>query len=371
MHCTAMSAPAQRAAQRWGAGALLIGLAAASLAGLVQAATLAPLSTAPVQAPSSANTLVLDGTLEARVDARVSAQVSGRITQVLVRAGDVVRAGQPLLRIDATLAGQQLTASRAQQAQSEALFQAAQADFTRAQSLAAKGYISPAALDQARAQFKSAQAGAESLRAQALASGTQAGFHEVRAPYAGRVTQVMASEGDLASPGVPLLQLFSPQGLRVAVSVPESDVARLQREAPARFSLPHAGAKSWGVAHFTLLPGLDPVTHAATVRLDLPPEAVEAVQAVGPGQLVRVSLPLLAAGTGPAGQRGAALSVPTSAVVQRGEVSAVYVVDARGVPRLRQVRLGRVSADRTEVAAGLQAGERVATEPQLAASQLP
>ncbi len=371
MHRSPMSAPAQRPVQRWGAVPLLTGLAALSLASLAQAAPLAPLSTAPVQVSSSAHTLVLDGTLEARVDARVSAQVSGRITQVLVRAGDVVNAGQPLLRIDATLAGQQLAASRAQQAQAEALLQAAQADFTRAQSLAGQGYISPAALDQARAQFKSAQAGAESLRAQALASGTQAGFHEVRAPYAGRVTQVMASEGDLASPGVPLLQLFSPQGLRVAVSVPESDVAHLQREAPARFSLPHAGARSWLVSRFTLLPGLDPVTHAATVRMDLPADAVDAVQAVGPGQLVRVSLPLLAAGNEAAAPRGGTLSVPTSAVVQRGEVRAVYVVDGRGVPRLRQVRLGQASAERTEVVAGLQAGERVATEPLMAARQLP
>jgi multidrug efflux system membrane fusion protein len=292
MHCPLISASDQRAQRLVRALGLLIWLAVPPVAALAQVAGVVTLATAPVQAQSGADTLVLDGTLEARVDARLSAQVSGRITQVMVRAGDVVRAGQPLLRIDATLAGQQLAASRAQQAQAEAMLQAAQADVTRAQSLAAKGYISPAALDQARAQFKSAQAGAEALRAQALASGTQAGFHEVRAPYAGRVTQVMTSEGDLASPGVPLLQLFSPQGLRVAVSVPESDVAHLQREAPARFSLPHVGDQAWTVAHFTLLPGLDPVTHAAIVRLELPPAAVDAVQAVGPGQLVRVSLPL-------------------------------------------------------------------------------
>lgn len=345
-------------------GLALVGLIASSLARADVA-----LHAEVVRARATAAGLTLDGTVEARQDARVSAQVPGRITDVLVKAGDTVAAGQTLVRIDASVAAQQLKASQAQLAQADAQLRAAQNDFDRASQLLAKGYISAAAMDQARAQFQSAQAGAQALKAQATATGTQAGFHVVKAPYAGRVTQVMVSVGDLAAPGVPLLQVFAPQGLRVAVSVPESMAAHVNLKAPAQVSLPNvAGNLSWTADQLTLLPGLDAVTHAATVRVELPAAAARVAGALGPGQVARVTLALLADSVQP---DSATLTVPTKAVVQRGEVPAVYVVDANGVPRLRQVRLGRVQGDRTDVVAGLQAGERVATDPLAAARRVP
>ncbi len=352
------------------AGLALAGVIGAALAqASAQAAGLAPLQTDVVQAQGVANALTLAGTVEARLDARVAAQVPGRITAVLVKAGDTVAAGQALLRIDAAVAEPQWRASQAQQAQAEAQQRLAQAEWTRAQALQAQGFISPAALDQARARWQAAQAGAEALRAQAQASGAQVGWHVVKAPYAGRVSQVMVSEGDLAAPGVALLQLFAPQGLRVAVSVPEAMAAYLDLSVPAQVSLPAvAGNLRWTATQLTLLPGLDALTHAATVRVELPAAAARAAEALGPGQVAQVQLAVR--GDAPS-EVGAALSVPKQAVVRRGEVQAVYVVDAQGVPRLRQVRLGRAQGSRIQVVAGLQAGERVASDPLAAARRVP
>jgi len=350
----------------------LIALATSLASGLGMAGTpvTAPaLHTERVQAGGADTRLTLDGAVEAPQDARVAAQVDGRITSVLVKAGDAVQAGQPLLRIDPTLAGQQLAASQAQLAQAEALLRAAQAEHARNPILLSQGFISPAAFDQSTARWQAARAGAEALRAQAHATGTQAGFHVVKAPFAGRISQLLVSEGDLASPGSPLLQLFALPGMRVAVSVPESDVARLNLSLPARVSLPHADDQTWSAPALTLLPGLDPLTHTATVRVVLPAEAVAAAARLGPGQLARVSLPLKVVAEG--SLRAATLSVPASAWVRRGEVPAVYVVDAQGLPRLRQVRLGRAAAGRVDVVGGLKAGERVATDPLLAAQRLP
>jgi hypothetical protein len=59
--------------------------------------------------------------------------------------------------------------------------------------------------------------------------------------------------------------------------------------------------------------------------------------------------------------------VPASAIVRRAELTGVYVVDADGVPALRQVRLGRKAGDTVEILAGVSAGERVALDPQAAA----
>jgi multidrug efflux pump subunit AcrA (membrane-fusion protein) len=63
----------------------------------------------------------------------------------------------------------------------------------------------------------------------------------------------------------------------------------------------------------------------------------------------------------------AALLVPQSAVVQRSELTALYVVAEDGTPRLRQVRLGSPQADgRVAILAGLDAGETVVTDPEAA-----
>ena len=61
------------------------------------------------------------------------------------------------------------------------------------------------------------------------------------------------------------------------------------------------------------------------------------------------------------------LWVPSSALVRRAELRAVYVLDAKGQPQLRQLRLGPQQGDQVEVLAGLSAGERVVLEPQRAA----
>jgi hypothetical protein len=60
------------------------------------------------------------------------------------------------------------------------------------------------------------------------------------------------------------------------------------------------------------------------------------------------------------------LLVPRSAIVERSEMRAVYVVAADGRASLRQVRLGHTSGDRVEILAGLAAGERVAVDPTAA-----
>jgi multidrug efflux pump subunit AcrA (membrane-fusion protein) len=64
------------------------------------------------------------------------------------------------------------------------------------------------------------------------------------------------------------------------------------------------------------------------------------------------------------------LFVPAAAVLRRTELSGVYVLDDKGVPTLRQVRLGRIDGDRFEVLAGVSTGERLALDPRAAARAL-
>lgn len=321
-----------------------------------------PLASYTAQAGTGAASVAFDASVEAIRQTVIAAQVPGEVVELAVKAGDRVKAGQTLVRIDARAAQQSAAASAAQVQAARAQLELATREFERQKQLAARSFISQAALERAEAEFKAAQAQSNAQIAQAQAAQTQTGFHLVRAPYAGVVAEVPVALGDMAMPGRPLLTLYDPAALRVTAAVPQSVAARLKPGQLARVEIPAlAGELSPKVTRTEVLPTADPSTHTVPVRADLAPDAT--TRSLAPGMYARLSLPVPATG----GAVAASPMVPASAVVRRGELTALYVLDPQGRPILRQVRLGRVDGDRVEVLSGLNAGERVATDPQAAA----
>ena len=125
------------------------------------------------------------GTVEAVRQGTLGAQVSGRVLEVLVRSGDAVKAGQPLIRIEAEDAVDAASAGAATASGAAARLATARADFERAQRLRAQDYISVAALQRSEAALHSAEAEAQATAAAASAARTRAGWRTVSAPYAG------------------------------------------------------------------------------------------------------------------------------------------------------------------------------------------
>jgi len=312
------------------------------------------LQSAPVRSGGAAAASV-DGVVQAVRQTALAAQVAGAVVALDVQAGDRVRAGQVLLRLDARAAEQTAAAGAAQVQAARAAQEEAARELERQRQLFAQHYISRAALDRAEAQSKATQAEAAALLASAGATRTQSGFYVLKAPYAGVVSDVAVVLGDMALPGRPLLTLYDPKALRVSAPVPQS-AAPLGDGGSLRIELPGmAGGDAIVPTAWQLLPTVDPATHSLELRLDLP-----AGTAATPGMFARVRLP------GPAATAGR-LFVPARAVVRRAELSGVYVIGADGQPRLRLVRLGRADGDSVEVLAGVSAGERVALDPQAAA----
>jgi RND family efflux transporter MFP subunit len=285
----------------------------------------------------------------------LSAQASGRIAQLSAKAGDRVKAGQVLAVIDdwATQAGV---------AQADAQLVNAKAQFERTRDLRAQGFVAQAALDTAQSQLKAAQAGMAAARAGQTQSSLAQGFTRLTAPYDGWVLQTHVEAGALAMPGMPVLTVYAPQPIRAVVYVPASQQALAQNAQRIEVRLP--GTERWvRPASSASLPAADPVSQTVEWRLDL--SAADGAHQV-PGRQVQV----LFVGSGEQ-QR---LVVPEAVLVRRGELTAVYVVIARGEGQpdgfsLRAVRTGagRTGAGRgdagLEVLAGLKAGERVALDP--------
>lgn len=328
----------------------------------VGAASAAELPSVAARAAGDGRNVAYDAVVEAVRQTVIAAQVSGAVVQLDVKAGDRVKAGQLLMRLDARAAEQGAIAGEAQAAAARAGLDAASREYERQQQLFKKNYISQAALERAEAQHKASQAQLKAQLAQAEAARTQTGFHLVRAPYAGVVSEVPVALGDMAMPGRPLLTLYDPTQLRVSAALPQTVAARVNLQSGVRIELPDlAEAQRWAKpARTQLLPTIDPATHTVELRAELAANA----PGLAPGLFARLWLPGAAAG-----EASGRIQVPASAVIRRAELSAVYVLDAQGKPALRQVRIGRSDGDQVEILSGLMANERVVTDPQAAARQ--
>jgi len=214
-------------------------------------------------------TLVAEGVVEAIRQTTLGAQVAGRIVVLDVKAGDVVRAGQVLARIDARTADQAVAASRSQIAEAEANLANARRKYERNRDLVAQKFVSQAALDQAEAEYKAAQAQLGAITANAGQAAAAQSFTTIAAPYAGVVGATLAELGDMAQPGRALITVFDPRELRVTATVPQSALARIRLDAPIGIEIPALG-KSVDAVKSTVIPLADARTHTSRIRLDLP-----------------------------------------------------------------------------------------------------
>jgi RND family efflux transporter MFP subunit len=216
--------------------------------------------------------------------------------------------------------------------------------------------VSRAQIDQARASRDSANAARDAARAQLAQAGQQADYTVVRAPYAGIVSAREVEPGESVAPGQDLLSVYAPGALRIQVQVPQSDVAGIRAANRARIVL--GDGRILDAAQVIVYPAADPSTHSVAVRVMLPDTA----DAPQPGVTAKVVFPI-------AGDTGL-VRLPAAAVVQRGELSAVYVLATGNRLVLRQVRLGRRIGDEFEIVAGIKAGEKIALDPVAAGQAL-
>lgn len=287
-------------------------------------------------------TFPAEALVEAVQQAIVGAQVAGRVLEVKADAGQAVRKGDVLMRIDAREAEEVARAADAQYAN-------AKLNYERSKSLKEQKFLSQAAVDKAKSDFDAASAN----RAAAGASQSHA---TILSPINGIVARRHAELGDMATPGKPLFTIYEPGGLRVTASVPQYRLKEMRGVRTARVEFPELG-KWVDATAVNLLPTADASTHVSQVRINLPP-----VPEATPGMFARVHFVL--------GQANK-LTVPVSAIVRRGEVAAIYVQTPDNRLSLRQLRLGdAVGQGEMEVLAGIAAGDQVVTDPVKAAIQL-
>lgn len=326
----------------------------------VQAITLAPVTE---------NALVdAVGSLQAARETSISGKVMGTVTEIRKHAGDLVRQGETLLTIDSRDVSGQIAQAEGAQAQAKAAAVLAETNFHRFEQLQARGSASQMELDQARYQYDSARGAVEQADGAVATAKSYQSYATIPAPFSGRVVDQLCEVGDLASPGRPLMKMEDPSRLRLFASLDAAKAKAAIAGSTIVVRVPSIGDRLFHGKISEVVPAADPATHSILLKVDLEPDP-------------SLQSGLFASALLPSGQRQV-LRVPRSAVVQRGGIVGVFVVDS-GHAAFRMVMLagedaaagpggntgdhsGDASSDRLtepEVLSGLSAGDRVIVEP--------
>ena len=332
--------------------------------------------TVAVAASSVPDTYEAVGTVHATVSSALSPKVVGNVTSVLVSEGDRVRKGQLLLTIDdrdvmaqhqKALAGvaeveNAIAAAEAAKQAATANATLAEKTYGRYQELRERRSVSPQEFDEVEARYRAAAAGreqAESTHASLLSRRNQAradvdstqayvSYTRIVSPVDGVVTAKSVELGQQVAPGMPLLTVESEGNWRVDAQVEENLAGSIRPGDAAVVVIDAAGLRLEGVVRH-VSPALDLMSRSYVVKIDLPPDA-----ALRSGLFARVAFRT--------GQREA-ITIPRSAMVDRGQLSGVWAVDGEGLARLRYVRTGRQLGDSIEVLSGLGSGDRIIVAP--------
>jgi len=292
----------------------------------------------------------LDGLIEAVQQSTVSAQTSGTVVELPFDVDDSVAAGDLIVRLEDSEQQSRLRQAEAGLEEARSGLQNARQQFTRIEAIHERGLVSRQEFDQARNNLSAAQARVERAEAAVGEAQKQLDYTRIIAPYGGILTERHVELGESVNPGQSLLSGLSLEQLRVVVDLPQkyADLARSERQATVTL----ADGRVLETGELTFYPYANPETHTFRLRLRLN----EPNGSLFPGMLVKVGVPVASRD---------ALWVPASALVQRSELRAVFVMDQKDQPRLRQVRVGAREEGRLEVLAGLSEGERVVANPQV------
>jgi membrane fusion protein, multidrug efflux system len=269
------------------------------------------------------------GTVRATRSATIAPLLGGTVTEIRVGLGSSVRAGEVLVRLSAGDVAARLEQTRVTSAQAER-------DRNRAILLREQGAISVAQFEATISQWSVARA--RQAEASSIAERTV-----LRAPFAGVITAKVASVGDTALPGQPLLVLEMPSALRFEAQVPE----RAGEDLAVGYRLP---VRLEGLERdlegriAEIRPASDDATRTRLFKIDLPE-----TPGLRPGRFGRALV---------RGDQTVAVTVPSKAVVRRGQLETIYVVES-GVVHLRLVRSVREREGQMEISSGLSGGETV------------
>lgn len=285
------------------------------------------------------------GEVRAQLESRLSFRVGGKLIKRQAELGQHVVAGQILAQLDPQDYRLAADAARAQVAAATTNRNLAAADYRRYQELKEQNFISGAELERRDSTLKSAQAQLQQAQSQLAVQGNQADYAVLTAAVSGVVTAIDAEPGQVVAAGAPVLRIAADGVRDVVFAVPEDKVAAIKVGAPVTLRVWAQSADLSGKVR-EVAASSDPVTRTYLVKV-----AVDAKEPPPLGATVTVTVP----DAGPA--RIAVIKLPTSALRQEGQTTAVWLLDkATMTLRSQPIQIATIDGNDAVVAAGLEPG---------------
>lgn len=298
-------------------------------------ATPKPVLVASAEKISAAGQEEFMGTVTSRNRAEIGSKIQAPVERINVVLGSRVKQGDVLAELDRR-------EYEARVAQAQALYDQAVRDLDRFQGLINQRAVTEQEYETVRSRKSVAEAALTEAK-------TYLSYTHVTAPFSGTVIQRQVDVGDLATPGKILFTMEESGEARFVVTLPEARLGHINVGDSVTITITSINATVRGRVD-ELSPSADPVSRTFTAKIGLP-----SVAGLRPGQFGRLQLSAGGDET---------IFIPRKALVKRGQLDLVYVVNDGNRAMLRLVRVGRQFPDRLEILAGLRENERVVTEGQ-------
>jgi RND family efflux transporter MFP subunit len=269
------------------------------------------------------------GTVQAARKAIIASRINGHIVEIPIVVGSRVETGDTLVRISAGEISAKLLQANAQLNQAER-------NLIRERKLLQQNAATPEAVKTQEDLFTIAQASYK--EAQSMLS-----YAHITAPFRGIITEKFINVGDLATSGKPLIHIEGEKDLQILTDIPEALVLKMQLGDKLQVSVPAAKLSPLGTIS-EIAPTNDPQSRTTSVKIDLPYHPH-----FRSGQFARVFLTESLQHT---------LTIPSSALSHLGQIARVFILE-EGKARLRLVRVGKEHNGRSEILAGLHAGDTI------------
>ena len=304
----------------------------------VSGVTIAQLNLSPVD-----DYYETSGTVKAKNVGVIASKIMGSVTSVVVQEGQRVVRGQTLLTIDDSDIAQKAKAAASAVESARQQKQLADVTFSRYAKLYEEKALSGQEFDQVETQKKIAESEFERAKAMFREAQTYQAYAHVRAPFAGVVTGKKIDAGSMAMPGMQLFTVEDTSAFLVEAAVDEKLSSRIQAGTPVDLVIAALNQAVKGkVAE--IVPAIDPMSRTFIVKVTVSGAGLKT------GIYAKVMIPI--------GKRDA-LTVPVSSIVEKGQLSGVYSVDAKGIIAYRLVRTGKHFGSNLEILAGLNPGDKI------------
>ncbi len=292
--------------------------------------------------------LSFSGKIEAETHSNISTRIMGQISKIFVIPGQKVKKDDLLLKIKSKDIKAKKAQVNANMASARSAYSNAEKDYIRYKTLFGQGSASQKEMDDMTTRYNIAKANLSALEEMGNEVDEILRYANIRAPYSGVITQKYVNEGDLASPGMPLLAIEKQSEFIVKARVPESEISLVKKGNKVNVKVKAMGDMMLEGVVTEVNPSALYTGNQYEARVVLKPTDLQK-DSLFSGMYVSVLLPK---GGVPS------IMVPKEVLVYRGQLTGLYVVSVSGTAMLRWVRIGKSVGDMVEILSGLSDGEQ-------------